>query len=125
MYSAIHATHYPPFDSTYVEKHEQVKAVESGHQADLLRDIVGSPFRPPPAFDPTLRTMNGPVVRMAEPAYEERTLPDGTLQPGRLALLADALEGAGSNEFYLLAHLRSPGPHVRGCWALDVVLGKS
>jgi hypothetical protein len=25
----------------------------------------------------------------------------------------------------ILAHLRSPGPHVRGCWAVDVVLGNS
>jgi RNA-directed DNA polymerase len=36
--------------------------------------------------------------------------------------LADALEENGASG-ELLEHLRSPGPHVRGCWALDLVLG--
>jgi hypothetical protein len=39
-------------------------------------------------------------------------------------VLADALEDAGCSDAGLLGHLRSPGPHVRGCWALDLVLGK-
>jgi hypothetical protein len=43
----------------------------------------------------------------------------------RLAVLADALEEAGCADALLLAHLRSPGPHVRGCFALDAVRGKS
>ena len=43
----------------------------------------------------------------------------------RLPLLADALEDAGCTDADLLGHLRSPGPHVRGCWAVDLVLGKS
>jgi hypothetical protein len=43
----------------------------------------------------------------------------------RGALLADALEDAGCTDAELLGHLRSPGPHVRGCWAVDLVLGKS
>jgi hypothetical protein len=62
---------------------------------------------------------------LAEAAYAERTLPPGTLDPARLALLADALEDAGCTDGELLGHLRGPGPHVRGCWALDLVLGKS
>jgi hypothetical protein len=49
---------------------------------------------------------------------------DGTLDPQRLAVLADALEEAGA-EGELLEHLRGAGPHVRGCWAVDVCLGKS
>jgi hypothetical protein len=40
-------------------------------------------------------------------------------------LLADALEDAGCTDAELLVHLRSPGPHVRGCWGLDLVLGKA
>ena len=48
----------------------------------------------------------------------------GHLDPVRLAILADALEEAGCNSIDILAHLRSPGPHVRGCWALDLILGK-
>lgn len=49
---------------------------------------------------------------------------EGTLDPARLAVLSDALEEAGCAEAALLTHLRSPGPHVRGCWALDLVLGR-
>jgi hypothetical protein len=62
--------------------------------------------------------------RIAEEAYEDRRLPEGTLDPARLSLLADALEDAGCTHAELLGHLRSPGPHVRGCWAVDLVLGK-
>jgi hypothetical protein len=42
-----------------------------------------------------------------------------------LAILSDALEDAGCNDAELLGHLRSPGPHVRGCRAVHLVLGKS
>jgi hypothetical protein len=49
---------------------------------------------------------------------------DGTLDPTRLAILADPLEEAGCADPDILSHLRSPGPHVRGCWALDLILGK-
>ena len=42
----------------------------------------------------------------------------------RLPILADALEEAGCADAGLLSHLREPGDHVRGCWALDLILGK-
>jgi len=42
-----------------------------------------------------------------------------------LTALAGALEDAGCTDAELLTHLGSPGPHVRGCFSLDVVLGKS
>jgi len=48
----------------------------------------------------------------------------GTLVPDCLAVLADALEEAGCDNTDLLLHLRGPGPHVRGCWVLDLLLGK-
>ena len=51
-------------------------------------------------------------------------MPAGTLDPKRLAVLADALEEPGGDG-ELVAHLRGPGPHVRGCFVLDVLLGKS
>jgi hypothetical protein len=41
-----------------------------------------------------------------------------------MPILADALEDAGCADAGILAHLRSLGPHVLGCWALDLVLGK-
>jgi hypothetical protein len=63
------------------------------------------------------------VVRLAQSAYEERSLPDGTLDLARLAVLADALEEAGVTDAQLLEHLRGPGLHVRGCFAIDAILG--
>ena len=63
-------------------------------------------------------------MALAQATYEQRELPAGTLEPARLAILADALEDAGCDQADLLAHLRGPGPHVRGCWSVDLVLGK-
>jgi hypothetical protein len=65
------------------------------------------------------------VSHLTRGVYEERRLPEGTLDPARLPLLADALEDAACTDADLLGHLRGPRPHVRGCWAVDVVLGKS
>jgi hypothetical protein len=65
------------------------------------------------------------VVALAQAAYDNRTLPAGTLDPVRFAVLADALEDAGCDNADILNHLRGPGPHVRGCWVLDLPLGKS
>jgi hypothetical protein len=99
---------------------------ERAHQAALVRDIFGNPFRPAPALDPAwLIWQGGTVARLARAVYDERRLTEGTLDPMRLSLLADALEDAGCADAELLGHLRGPGPHVRGCWALDLVLGKS
>jgi hypothetical protein len=91
----------------------------------LFRDIFGDPFHPTHFIDPELLAWNeGLVGRLAEAVYEERAMPEGTLDRARLAVLADALEEAGCADTELLGHLRGPCPHVRGCWALDVVLGK-
>ena len=49
---------------------------------------------------------------------------DGTLDPARLAVLSDALEEAGCDDVSILDHLRSTSPHYRGCWAVDLILGK-
>src|SRR5262249_26752047 len=89
----------------------------------LLREILGNPFRPPPAVDPAWRTPA--VLQLAQAAYDDRVLPAGMLNPDRLAVLADAAEEAGCTDAELLSHLRSPGPHVRGCWAVDAALGRS
>jgi hypothetical protein len=94
---------------------------EKAAQTPFLRDIFGSPFRPV-ALDPAWRTP--PVVALATAAYEERILPSGTLDPDRLAVLADALEESGCDNADILDHLRGPGEHVRGCWVVDLLLGK-
>ena len=60
----------------------------------------------------------GTVARVAEGIHEMRAF-------GRLPILADALLDAGCDNEELIAHCRSAGPHVRGCWAIDLILGKS
>jgi hypothetical protein len=57
------------------------------------------------------------VPRIAEAIYDDRRFSD-------LAILADALMDAGCHDESILAHCRSPGPHVRGCWVVDLLLGK-
>ena len=90
-------------------------------QCGLIHDILGNPFRPV-ALDRAWR-FGVAVKRIAQAAYDERILPSGALEPARLAVLADALEEAGCGDEAVLAHLRSPGPHVRGCWPVDLCLG--
>jgi hypothetical protein len=98
--------------------------VPASFKCNALRDIFGNPFRPV-TLDPGWLAWRGGTVReLARVAYEDRRLPDGTLDPSRLAVLADAPKNASCTDANLLGHLRGPGPHVRGCWALDLVLGR-
>jgi hypothetical protein len=102
------------------------RLAEMAEQAALLRDIIGNPFRPQPDVTATrIDGDRGRILDLAQAAYDERSLPAGTLDPPRLFSLADALEDAGCDRPDLLGHLRGPGPHVRGCWAVDLLLGKS
>jgi hypothetical protein len=89
-------------------------ALEYQAQAAFLRDLVGNPFRPV-ALDPAWLTPE--VVHRAQSIYDDRAFE-------HLPVLADALEDAGCHEADILAHCRGPGPHVRGCWAIDHILGK-
>ncbi len=95
----------------------EVNAVQDGRleQCHLLRCIFGNPFRPL-TLDPALRTPQ--VVNLAQNIYADRAFE-------RLPVLADALEKAGCHDTAMLAHLRGPGPHVLGCWAVDAIMGKS
>jgi hypothetical protein len=95
-------------------------------QVGLIRCIFGNPFhRPSPPTQSVLAWNDGTVLRIAVGVYEERHVPEGTLDNGRLGILADALLDAGCDNEELIQHLRSEGPHVRGCWGVDLVLGKS
>jgi hypothetical protein len=94
-------------------------------QARLLHDLFGNPFRlvaPEPSW---AAWEGGTIPKLAQAIYDDRQLPAGTLDTVRLGVLADALEEAGCDQAELLGHLRGPGPHVRGCWAVDLLLGKS
>ena len=99
---------------------------EKEAQAHLLRCVFGRlPARPLLALaHPLLDWHGGAVPKLAQAIYEERSLPSGHLDPARLVVLADMLEEASCNDADLLSHLRGPGPHVRGCWAVDLVLGR-
>jgi hypothetical protein len=87
-------------------------------QAALLREIVGNPFQTWPSNPAWLRWQDGTVPMLARAIYSDHAFK-------RLPVLADALEDAGCTDAELLGHLRGPGPHVRGCWALDLLLGRS
>ena len=88
-------------------------------QLVLMRCLFGNPFRPSPPLPPqALHWENGLVPALARAAYD-------SFQFEGLPVLGDALEEAGCTDEALLAHLRSAGPHARGCWALDLILGKS
>lgn len=89
-------------------------STELGAQANLLRDILGNPFRPV-TFSPAWRTDT--AVSLAFQRYDAR---DFSAMP----ILADALQDAGCASAEVLDHCRGPGPHVRGCWVVDLVLGK-
>lgn len=92
---------------------------EPAAQSLLLRCIMGNPFRPPPTVpDSVLAHNGGSARRLVECIYAARGFED-------LPVLADLLEEAGLSDAALLGHLRGPGPHALGCWALDAVLGKS
>jgi hypothetical protein len=112
--------------STDYDPDAQAKALEAAAQAELFRDLCGPlAFRPLAPVAPELLDWNDGVVhRLAEEIYVVRKMPEGTFDAGRLAVLADALEDAGCTDADVVAHLRSPGPHVRGCWVIDWLLGK-
>lgn len=86
-----------------------------GPMSDFLRDIHGNPFRPTAAHS---EWRTEAVVALATGIYAERAF-------DRLPVLADALEDAGCADPQVLEHCRGAGLHVRGCWVVDMVLGKT
>jgi hypothetical protein len=84
--------------------------------ANLLRDIVGNPFGPPPALELSWRTQR--VVALALAAYDE-------LAVEHWPLLGAALEDAGCDDAGILSHCLGPAPHARGCWVVDAILGRA
>ncbi len=91
--------------------------VERGVQAELLRDCLGNPFCPV-SIDPAwLMWKEGAIRKLAQAIYDDRAF-------DRMPTLADALEEAGCDNANILEHCRSGGPHVRGCWVVDLLLGK-
>jgi hypothetical protein len=80
----------------------------------LMNDLFGNPFRPV-AVEPAWLTST--VVALAEGIYQDRAF-------DRLPILGDALMDAGCDNSDVLNHCRSDGPHVRGCWVVDLLTGR-
>jgi hypothetical protein len=98
-------------DGTCIATHPE----EERRQALLLRDIMGNPFRPA-RVEPAWRSAQ--VLALARSIYDGHAF-------ARMPELATALETAGCGDQAVLTHCRGPGPHARGCWVLDLLLGKA
>jgi hypothetical protein len=94
--------------------YEKAYQAEEAAEADLLRCVFGTPFRRA-AFKAKWRTAE--VLALAHRMYDSR---DFSTMPA----LADALRAAGCDGEAILSHCGGAGPHVRGCWPVDLVLNK-
>ena len=104
--------------AVYERRLHQALVAEQARQADLVREVIGNPFRPA-SIDPAWLTANDhAAARIAEGIASARVFAD-------LPILADALEDAGCTSRAVLDHCRTPGSHGVGCWVLDLLLGKS
>ena len=81
---------------------------------EMFRDIFGNPFL---ALEINPAWQTATVASLAETIYEDRAF-------DRMPILGDALEEAGCTNAEIMAHCRGAGPHVRGCWVVDLLLGK-
>src|SRR5262245_19662976 len=79
---------------------------ERGHQASLLRDIIGNPFKPSSADSVWLVWNDNALLKLAQVIYAEQVF-------DRLPILADALEDAGCTERTILDHCRGSSLHAR------------
>jgi hypothetical protein len=107
-------------------------------KADLLRDIFDYTFQPQqlcgilqsgdqkqgplrfihPDLERWLRSGDGAVAKLAQVIYADRDF-------DKLPMLADALMEAGCEHQGIMEHCTTPNlRHVRGCWVLDLLLGK-
>ena len=109
LFTAGLVLHVPPSDGSY--------EAERTAQCSLIRDIFGNPIRPAYLHTHRLRKNKGRTLNIAHTIYDNRAF-------DRLPILADALEDAGCDNADMLAHCRQPGEHVRGCWVIDLLLGK-
>lgn len=97
------------------QSNQRARRAERNVQVKLLRDIFGNPFRPT-TIDSAWVTSS--VVELTRVIYEDRAF-------ARMLELADALENEGCTNADILAHCRQLGGHVRGCWVVDLILGKA
>lgn len=105
-------------ESTWAISEVRSIAEVACHLCDLLRDIFGlNPTRTITICSECLAWNDATVPKFAQVIYDDRAF-------DRLPILADALEESGCNNADILDHCRQPGEHVRGCWVIDLILGK-
>lgn len=101
-------------EAPFLTRTAGVRGVHARRQAAAFRDLVPDPARPI-ALDPRWRTAD--VVGLARAIHVDQAF---HLMP----ILSDALLDAGCDDETVLGHCRSGGPHVRGCWLIDRLLGR-
>jgi hypothetical protein len=119
-YVTLHVPMAVAYASRGSPNSKEWRSAEAGAKralCDLLRDVFANPWDTVKIKRDWLRWNDGTVSRIAQSIYEECTF-------DRLPILADALEDAGCHDADILDHCRQPGPHVRGCWVVDLLLGK-
>jgi hypothetical protein len=97
---------------------QEARAAEEANQCDILRDVFGRHFHLKLVLSSWLASTDGTVGQLARTIYDERAF-------DQIPILADALEAAGCADDAILDHLRGPGPHLPGCWVVDLLLKKS
>jgi hypothetical protein len=97
---------------------EPPRGLEALEAVELLREIFGNPFRPVSVDPHWLDWNEHAAARMVRAIFDKRRFRD-------LPLLADILEEAGCDDAHVLEHCRTPVVHVRGCWVVDVLLGRT
>jgi hypothetical protein len=117
---AVRAAYYAVIDDARLAaEHASFRARRAdweARQLAWLRDLLGGPGSPP-GLESVRAWNSGCVVKLSRAMYEERRFED-------LPVLADALEEAGCTDAEVLTHCRLPGDHVRGCWVVDLLLGR-
>jgi hypothetical protein len=113
-YSGFSLVDAPDRSIAYPER-QKLRAQEHRYQASLLREIFVNPFR---SVVSGLAESTPAIKSVAGAIYSERAFE-------RMPILGDALEKAGRSSIEVLAHCREPGEHVRGCWLLDELIGKT
>ena len=106
--------HHHHFTEAELEAEQEAERVL---QCEILREFFGNPFRSMAVEPSWLTRYDGTVPGLAQAIYDEGAF-------DRLPVLADALEETGCTNPDILGHCRGPGPHVRGCWVVDLLLGK-